>query len=59
MSPRMPPKRLQAEILSVFIDQNALQSEPLRRKASNHREAGEDAANQPEDAPKRLQALIL
>ena len=59
INPRMPPKRLQALILSMFIDQNALQSEPLRHKASNHRGAGEDATNQPEDAPKRLQALIL
>ena len=32
---------------------------PLRPKASNHRGAREDATDQPEDAPERLQVLIL
>ena len=31
----------------------------MKPKVSNHREAREDAANQPKDAPMRLQALLL
>ena len=54
ISPKMPPL-----ILSLFMNQNGLQAQPLRHKASNHRGGGEDAANRPEDAPRRLQALIL
>ena len=37
---RMPPKRLLGAILLHFIDQNAVQTEPLRQKASNHRGGG-------------------
>ena len=32
---------------------------PLRHKASNHREAREDAIDKPKDAPRKLEALIL
>ena len=45
-------------ILLSFIDQTGLETEPFRPKASNHRGEGEDAANEPQDAPTRLQELI-
>ena len=38
--PKDAPMRLQALILFIFIDQNRLQAQPLRHKASNHRRAG-------------------
>ena len=53
-SKRSPSPALEAQGLQPQWGRRA----PLRPKASNHRGAGEDAANRPEDAPKRLQASI-
>ena len=55
--PEDSPRRLQALILSIFIDQTGLQREPLMPKASNHRGAGEESANRSPDPTPEAQCL--